>query len=295
MAKTKLTLSVIVVSWNTKSLLQQCLKSLIENTKDNAFNLEIIVVDNGSEDKSSEMVKSEFSKVKLIQNKENLGFSKANNLGIRQATGKYVMLLNSDTIIKDNALIALADFLEQNEQVGIVGPRLLNNDGSFQANCGRFPLLPVAFVMLFKEHYGGSNFVRCSPEDSQKVDWLMGAAFMARKEVFDTIGGLDENIFMYMEEVEWFFRAKKAGFVSYFLKDVQIIHLGRGSSKSGKTEPILNIYKGLLYFYKKHMGVFQLAILIFMLKIKALLALFLGYIKDDNYLKDTYAQAIKIN
>ena len=149
--------------------------------------------------------------------------------------------------------------------------------------------------MLFKEHFGGSKSVRFSPANSQVVDWLMGAAFIARREVFDKIGGLDENIFMYMEEVEWFYRTKKAGFITYFLKDAQIIHLGRGSSKSGKKEPIINIYKGILHFYKKHRSKAELIILEIMLKTKALLSLFIGYLKKDSYLIQTYGQVLKIS
>lgn len=304
MEKDGLKLSIIIVNWNTRDLLKQCLESLInELTKlrINGLKAEIIVVDNGSTDGSVDYING-LTKlringltIKKILNKENLGFAAGNNIGIKQAEGKYIMLLNSDTIVKDGAIEKMLTFLHDREEISIVGPRLLNADRSFQANCGKFPDLWVSFVMLFKEHFGGSDLVRCSPKQSCFVDWLMGAAFVARREVFEKVGGLDENIFMYMEEVEWFYRAKNAGFKTYFYKEAEIIHLSRGSSKSGKTEPILNIYKGLIYFYKKHMNFLAQLLLKMMLKIKALTAIGIGYIKNDDYLKETYGKAFKIN
>jgi len=304
---TKVKLSIIILSWNTAKLLRQCLESLMnELIVNELINSEVIVVDNGSTDESVREVKNlklEFEnqlklkncKLQVIENKTNLGFSKGNNVGIKAAAGEYVMLLNSDTIVKEGALKNLVNFLDENPNVDIVGPKLLNADGSVQANCGRFPSLPVCLVMLFKEHFGGSDFVRCSPPKTQEVDWLMGAAFVARKKVFEKIGGLDEKIFMYMEEVEWFYRAKLAGFKACFYNGAEIIHLGRGSSSSGKKEPILNIYRGLIYFYQKHKNPFELMILKIMLKIKAVMALFWGFLKNDLYLKETYAEAIRIN
>jgi len=297
MENKKVKLSIIILSFNTKDLLKQCLDSVVEGCR-GIDEYEVIIVDNASVDGSVEEMdkfKSRIKNLKLIKNKENLGYPKANNQGIKEASGDYIMLLNSDTIVKDRAIFEMVQFLDSHREYEVIGPRLLNSDGSLQSNCGRFPKLPVAFVMLFKEHFGGSNFVRWSPGKSQTVDWLMGAAFMARREVFDKVGGLDENIFMYMEEVEWFYRTQKLNFKTYFLKEVEIIHLGMGSSKTGKTDPILNIYRGLLYFYKKHLSLSEVFILKLMLKIKAVFALVLGYIKSDEYLKTTYGQAVKIN
>ena len=321
MNKTKL--SIIILSWNTKDLLKQCLESIMgdgkktKNTRTHNLtpNTEIIVVDNGSTDGSVEYLRSvirdqlpvtgekkkpitdnrSLITIKQIENKENLGFSKGNNIGIKAATGKYIMLLNSDTIVKEGALKKMIDYLDAHPEVDIIGPKLLNFDRTLQANCGRFPGLLVSAIMLFGEHWRTNRFVRWSPKKSGFVDWLMGAAFIARREVFDKIGGLDERIFMYMEEVEWFYRAKKAGFKAYFLKEAEIVHLGRGSSKSGKKEPILNIYRGLLHYYRQHRSPFSLLILRFMLKMKAAIALAIGYLKKDSYLKETYAEAIKIN
>jgi len=295
----KLMLSIVILSWNTEALLKQCLESLEEGCE-GIGGCEVVVVDNGSTDGSSEMVRkyqirNTKYKIRLIENQSNLGFAKGNNIGIKQARGKYIMLLNSDTIVQKGSLKKMVDFLDQHGEISVVGPKLLNQDGTPQSSCGQFPNLWVVFIMLFKEHFGGSRTVRYSPAVSGEVDWLMGAAFVAREKVFKKVGFLDERMFMYMEEVEWFYRVRKAGLKAYFLKEAEIVHLGRGSSSSGKKEPILNIYKGLLHFYKVHKSPLELFILRLMLKVKALISLLIGDLKNDNYLKQTYGQAIKIN
>ena len=295
----KLMLSIVILSWNTEALLKQCLESLEEGCE-GIGGCEVVVVDNGSTDGSSEMVRkyqirNTKYKIRLIENQSNLGFAKGNNIGIKQARGEYIMLLNSDTIVQKGSLKKMVDFLDQHGEISVVGPKLLNQDGTPQSSCGQFPNLWVVFIMLFKEHFGGSRTVRYSPAVSGEVDWLMGAAFVAREKVFKKVGFLDERMFMYMEEVEWFYRVRKAGLKAYFLKEAEIVHLGRGSSSSGKKEPILNIYKGLLHFYKVHKSPLELFILRLMLKVKALISLLIGDLKNDNYLKQTYGQAIKIN
>jgi len=295
----KLMLSIVILSWNTEALLKQCLESLEEGCE-GIGGCEVVVVDNGSTDGSSEMVRkyqirNTKYKIRLIENQSNLGFAKGNNIGIKEARSKYIMLLNSDTIVQKGSLKKMVDFLDQHGEISVVGPKLLNQDGTPQSSCGQFPNLWVVFIMLFKEHFGGSRTVRYSPAVSGEVDWLMGAAFVAREKVFKKVGFLDERMFMYMEEVEWFYRVRKAGLKAYFLKEAEIVHLGRGSSSSGKKEPILNIYKGLLHFYKVHKSPLELFILRLMLKVKALISLLIGDLKNDNYLKQTYGQAIKIN
>jgi len=313
----KIKLSIIIVNWNTKLLLMQCIKSIVQSLKfkvqsdSSKFKVEyeIIIVDNGSTDGSIEEIKkfivpsfaeasagkhnSKFI-VQLIENHANLGFAKGNNIGIKEAKGEYIMLLNSDTIVKDGSLEKLIEFLDNNKNYDIVGPRLLNSDLTVQASCGRFPNLFVTFIMLFLEHFNG-RYVMFSPENSQEVEWLMGAAILARKKVFDNIDGLDEKIFMYMEEIEWFYRARQKNIKTFFFKDSEIIHLGRGSSRSGKKEPILHIYRGLIYFFQKHKTPFEVIIVKLMLKLKAGMAYFFGIIKNDKYLIETYGEAIKIN
>ena len=281
----KVNLSIIIVNYNTEDLLKNCLNSI-------KLACEIIIVDNGSTDGSVEEIKN--LKLKIILNKTNLGFAKANNQGIKIAQGEYILLLNSDTVVKKGALGAMIKFLDDNPESAVVGPKLLNKDGTSQPSAGRFPSLSVVTVMLFREHFGGSRFVRASYDKIREVDWVMGAALMVKKNVFKKTGLLDENIFMYMEEVEWCCRIKKAGFKVYFYPQAEIFHLGQGSSQTGRKEPILNIYKGLIYFYQKHKSNSEQVILKILLKTKAILSYILGIITNNKYLKETYAEAYKL-
>ena len=286
MGSPKVKVSIIILSWNTKQLLRNCLKSLKGMG-------EIIVVDNGSTDGSPAMVAEEFPQVKLIKNKKNLGFGAANNQGMKVATGDYFLLLNSDTIVRDQAPLKMAAFLAKNLQVGAVGCKLLNPDNSLQPSAGPFPNLKVSFIMLFLEHWLG-DLVRFSFKKTKEVDWVMGAALMVCPGVIKKAGWMDEKMFMYMDEVEWCCRIKKAGFKVFFYPEAEIIHLFGGSSKTGRQDPILNIYRGLLYFYQKHYSHWQLKILKFMLKLKAREAIILGWLTNNHYLKQTYAEALKI-
>ena len=286
MAEKNVKVSIIILSFNTKELLRNCLESLKDNQ-------EIIVVDNGSTDGSPQMVEGEFPKVKLIKNQKNLGFGAGNNQALRQAQGEYILLLNSDTLVKNNAPLKMAEFLAKHPGVGVVGCKLLNPDGGPQPSAGPFPNLWVSAIMLFAEHWLG-DLVRSSFAQTKEVDWVMGAALMIRREVIKKAGLMDEGIFMYMDEVEWCYRIKKAGFKVMFYPGAEIVHLFTGSSKTGRQDPILNIYRGLLYFYQKHYSHWQLKILKFMLKLKAREALILGWLTNNHYLKQTYAEALKI-
>ena len=287
----KVTLSIIIISYNTKELLKQCIESIVSNIA-KPLSYEIIVVDNNSQDGSVKMLKK--LKLKIIVNNDNVGFAKANNQGIKIAKGKYILLLNSDTIVLDNALNLLVDYLEKNPDIAVLGPKLLNTDRTPQSSVGSFPSLPVVANMLFFEHFIPNRFVRWSPKTTRAVDWVMGAALMSKREIFDKIGGLDENIFMYMEELEWCCRVKKNGYKIHFYPQAKIVHLGQGSSKTGRKNPIINIYKGLIYFYQKHYPPWQTALLKLTLKIKAGLSYLLGTLTNNSYLKETYGEALKI-
>jgi len=297
-------LSIIIISYNTKELLEQCINSIIKSLMNSeskhqasSVSYEIIVVDNNSKDDSVKFVNSLIRNklaIKLIENKENVGFAKANNQGIKIAKGEYIMLLNSDTIVQNNALEILVDYLEENPDIAVLGPKLLNADQTSQPSVGNFPSLPVVANMLFFEHFVPNRFVRWSPKTTRAVDWVMGAALMSRREIFNKIGGLDENIFMYMEELEWCYRIKKNGYKIYFYPQAKIVHLGQGSSKTGRKDPIINIYKGLIYFYRKHYPFWKTALLKVTLKIKAGLSYLLGILTNNSYLKETYGEAFKI-
>lgn len=285
-------LSIVILSYNTRNILLDCLKSIIRNVK--KLNYELIVVDNASSDNSANSVEKDFPQVKLIRSPKNLGFAAGNNLGVKKTKGKYLLFLNSDTLLKEGSLEGLVNYMEKHPEVGAIGPKLLNEDGTSQGSAGAFPSLKVVLLMLFKEHFGGSKLVRTSYSDICEVDWLMGSALLIRKDVFLQVGGFDENIFMYYDEVELCYRIRKANFSIIFNPNFEIIHLWQRSSTSGRSGPILGNYKGLLYFYRKHKSYLELLILKIMLKFKAVVAYIFGCLTGNRYLKETYEEAIKL-
>ena len=285
-------LSIIILSFNTKDILDNCLKSILKNSKE--IDMEIIVIDNHSTDGSPEFISMNYPNIILIENDSNEGFSKANNQGIKIAKGKYILLLNSDTLVEKDSLKDLVNFMESHKEIGVVGPQLLNTDHSKQASVGRFPDLLSVFIMLFFEHWQQNRFVRTSFDKLTEADWVMGAALMIRKNILEKTGLLDENIFMYYDEVEWCYRIKKAGFKVYYYPKPKIVHLWQKSSQSGREAPILANYKSLVYFYRKHKSVIEQVLLIFLLKLKAGLAILIGLLTNNSYLKETYEKALKL-
>src|SRR3989344_4022548 len=229
-------LSVIIVNYNTKKLLKDCLASVFKLTESIQF--EVIVVDNGSGDGSQQMVRKAFPQAKLILNNDNLGFTKANNQGIKKANGKYILLLNSDTYLIENSLLKLVQTAENLDNLGALGPLLLNEDRSIQQSAGFFPNLPqVFFWMSFIDDLPGGTILKPFHVDhdsfygsDRQVDWVTAAAILLPKSTVSKVGTLDEKIFMYGEEVEWCYRIKRAGLGVYFSPEAKIVHIGRGSS-----------------------------------------------------------------
>ena len=290
-------LSIIIVSYNTKKITQNCLNSILKETDIKKFPLEIIVVDNNSKDSSQEMLKrfkkkneSENLKITLLFEKENLGFAKANNKAVKISKSDYILLLNSDIIVLDQAIEKLYKYFKKNEQkCDFVGGKLLNKDLSPQPSCGPYYSLPVIFAALFlKGDYWG--LTRYSPDKPKKVDWISGACILTKKQTFLKLNGFDEKIFMYMEEIDFFYRAKKRGYKVYIYPQARFIHLGSASSQ-GKTYPILQVYKGFLFLYKKHHKKISLKTLKLLLNLKANIALFIGKITNNKYLLKTYEKA----
>ena len=301
-------LSIIIISYNTKDLLLSCVSSIKKNTKKVSY--EIIVVDNASSDGSVEVLKRLGGpEVKVVLNKENFGFAKANNQGIKIAKGRYILLLNSDTGVEDNILDEMLGYMEASSKTGIAGCALRSKDGSLQATGGYFPTLPrVVSWMFFLDdiplldrlikpfhpmheksffYKGEAFFKKAAPRD-----WVTGAFFLVRRKVLDEIGLLDEDFFMYTEEVDFCYRAKRKGWEVWYLPKWAIVHLGGASSAS--EFPILSEYKGVKIFFKKHMPSWQMPILRILLKIGAVLRIFLfGALKGGSYVK-VYAKAFQI-
>lgn len=296
--KKQINLSIIIVSFNTKEITKKALDSINRSLKNSKIKYEIIVVDNNSHDGSKKMLE-DYAENKqnhtiYIQTNANLGFGKGNNLGVKKSNGKYILLINSDTIVLNRAIEKLFYFYKENEKkVHFLGPKLLNKDLTPQPSAAYFFSLPVVFAALFlKGDYWG--LTRFSPNKFCQVDWLSGACILTKKTYYNILNGFDEKIFMYMEEVDLLYRAKKLGLKTYFYPNAQIIHLGSASS-AGKTFPILQVYKGFIFFYKKHYSKLSLLILYFLLKLKAIISLIIGKIKKDNYLINTYEKAFWIS
>lgn len=292
-------LSIIIVSYNTKKITKKCVDTAIQSLNfDKTLQAEIIIIDNNSNDGSKEVFKKmtgiKFNNnvnLKLIINEKNLGFARANNIGAKKSEGNYLLFLNSDIEVINDAIPKLFDFYRSNEtKYQFVGAKLLNKDLTSQPSCGPFYSLPVVFGALFlKGDYWG--LTRYSPNKTKRVDWVSGACFITKKKYFNRLGGFDENIFMYMEEIDLFYRAKKLGFKVGFCPKAKFIHLGSASS-TGRTQPIIQVFKGLTYFYQKHYSSLDQKILKIMLKLKAQISIFLGKITKNHYLTETYGKAL---
>ena len=212
MMKEEKVLTIVIINWNTRGYLLACLDSVEFVTK--GFTVETIVVDNGSQDGSQDIVKKNYPWVSLIENKKNFGFAKAANDALRQIKGRYVLLLNPDTQVKEGAIASLISFMDQHPEAGIVGAHLLNADGSKQNSIANFPSLTTELLnksllrWLFPKKFPGKE--RDYPEPIE-VDSVIGACMMVRREVLDQVGLLDEDYFLFLEETDWCYRMKKAG------------------------------------------------------------------------------------
>jgi N-acetylglucosaminyl-diphospho-decaprenol L-rhamnosyltransferase len=286
-------LSIIILSFNTKDLTIDCLNSIIAQYKQELDNntFEIILVDNAStDDSATEIIKLKTKNLKVIESKENLGFSKGCNLGAKSASGEYLLFLNSDTEIKDQGFLKMVDYLVKNEHVGILGGALKNEDGTAQASAGRFYNLFNLFLsMIGLERIG---FLREAPQEIKKVDWVSGASLMMSKKHFEKIGSFAKELFMYAEDMELCYRAGEKGLLTYFYPEVTLFHKERGSSN--RTFAILNIYRGILFFYKKHKSVWEYSIAKTILFAKAFILHKMGQLTGKKYLEETYGQALEL-
>ncbi len=255
-------LSIVIVSWNTEDLLRACLKSIYAQTREVSF--EVFVVDNNSPDDSAKMVAEEFPEVHLIANRDNRGFAPANNQALERATGKYMMLLNPDTLIVDGAIDKLVKYAEahQDEPLGVLTCKLLNGDGSLQKSVNKFYSFWRSFIenrfvasLAKKLNLKGDWFMSYWDHNSlREIDWAFGAVMLFSKKMMDEIGMLDDRFFIYAEEVDFYMRAKKAGYKSYFLPEIEIIHYGESSSRQRRSAMFIQNYKSFYLFLRKHYG-----------------------------------------
>jgi len=271
-------ISIIIVSWNTARLLENCLASILANPPASPF--ENWVVDNASTDDSPRMVREKFSRVHLIENRENVGFARANNQAIQRCTGKYVLLLNPDTLVESGALQALVDFLDKHPEAGAAGARILNPDGSLQISSHPQPTLSRELWRLFHldslSPYAEYPLTKWETNQAQDVDLLMGACLLLRKEVLDQVGFLDEDYFMYSEEIDLCYRIQRAGWRLFWVPQAKVVHFGGQSTQQAPTEMFLNLYHGKIKYFRKHNGWWAAQIYKLILMIAALSRLVLA-------------------
>lgn len=252
--------SFIIVSWNAKRCLFECLESLEKEL--NEYHAEIIVVDNGSVDGSSEMVRERFPGVVLIENQENLGFAKANNIGILRSEGKYIYFVNSDVKILNGCIKLMTNYMEKHSNVGLLGPKVLNADHTIQPSCKHFPTLlrsfcrAVALDSLFpKTRFFEGEFMTCSSSDTiQPVDIIVGCFWMVRRTAIEEVGLLDERFFIYSEDKDWCKRFHEAGWAVIYFPEAKIIHYGGASSANTPIRFYLEMQKANLQYWEKHHG-----------------------------------------
>lgn len=244
-------LSVIVLNYNVRYHLELCLLSVTRAIKN--IKAEIIVVDNASSDDSLEMLAERFPQIKVIANRENLGFSKANNLGVKEARGQYVCILNPDTVLPEDCFEHLLAFAENKEKLGAVGIRLIDGTGAFLPESKRnLPTPKVAMAKLMqntKTYYDGN----CGELETAKVQVLVGAFMLLKKEVYVELGGFDEDYFMYGEDIDLSYRLLLAGYNNYYLGEVTAIHF-KGESTLRDKIYAKRFYEAMGIFYKKHFG-----------------------------------------
>lgn len=284
-------LSIIIVSHNTKHMLDDCIASVYASLQRAHIAFEILVIDNASADGTIAFISKKYPKIIILKNTTNTGFGSANNKGIKKSRGTYSFLLNSDTVITNRAIEKLLEFIQRHPK-SFVGPKLLNIDRSIQTSCGPFFSLPVVAGSLFlKGDLWG--LTRWSPRKVKQVDWVSGAAIMGYKEDFQEIG-FNEKIFMYMDELDFLYRARKKGYKTFFYPYAHVIHEGSGSSPDNRKTPILNIYRGLLSFYQSYHSPFQLKLLKILLKCKAIFSIAIGTINGNSTLREIYEKAYRM-
>ena len=271
-------ISIIIVSWNTASFLENCLNSILANPPTSSS--EIWVVDNASSDDSPRMVREKFPQVYLVENRENVGFSRANNQAMQHCTGNYVLLLNPDTLVASGALQSLVDFLDKHPEAGAAGPRILNPDGSLQVSSHPRPTLSRELWRLLHldsiSPYAMYPRIKWETNQPQEVDVLSGACLLLRKEVLEQVGFLDEDYFIYSEEVDLCYRIQRAGWRMYWVPQAEVVHFGGQSTQQVPTEMFLHLYHSNIKYFRKHYGWSAAQIYKLILRIAALSRLILA-------------------
>jgi len=255
-------LSVVVVSWNVRGLLADCLTSVYSSLEGSRTRFEVVVVDNASADDSAAMVRERFPQARLLANAENRGYAGGSNDGLAVATGRCVVILNPDTQVRGNALGTLLHFMDETPGAGMAGPRLVYPDGQFQHSAFAFPTLVQVFLDFFPLHgrllesrlngrYPRSRYAAGRPF---AVDHPLGACMMVRRDALERVGGMDEGYFMYCEELDWAMRLKRAGWAVYCVPAAELVHYAGQSTRQVRGEMFVALWRSRFRFFARHYG-----------------------------------------
>ena len=251
-------LTAIIISYNTREMTLKCLEALQASLA--GIPSEVIVVDNASGDGSPEAIRKAFPEVILIENHENRGFGAANNQAMQIARGEFFLLLNSDAFMEPDTASTLLSFIRTNPDAAVVGPRLLNEDGSLQVSCYRFPTPGLAWrenlwiSSLFANHPALGDYRRWSHDHDRQVEWVVGACMLVRASVVERVGLFDESFFMYAEETDWQRRMSEASLQTWFSAQTQVVHLGGFSGKDEASSINQAFFESLDHYVLKHHG-----------------------------------------
>lgn len=249
-------LSIVIVNWNVREALHACLRSILE--QETKFGLQVLVVDNASSDGSLDMVARDFPEVEVIHNSTNVGFAEANNQGIRQARGRYILVLNPDTVVRRGTLEALVDYADAHPDIGALGPMLVSENGAVDYRGGRrFPTLwseLLKRLRLVHPVYGDNAMMDWDHRTSRDVELVCGACMLLRREVIEAVGMFDEGFFLFGEDVDWCFRIRRAGWRVYYLAEAVVVHLGGKSSESARDKLGFEIARSRHRFLRKAYG-----------------------------------------
>jgi hypothetical protein len=255
-----LDLSAIIVSWNTRAMTVDGVRSILEDSR--SLQREVIVVDNASTDGSPEAIAREFPEVRLIRNEENIGFARANNQGLAIARGRYVALINSDVVVLPRCIEAMVRFMDEHPDVGLAGPRILNPDRTVQYNCFRLPnywnvvceTFALPGIMPKRSWAQGTRMSDWKHDSVRDVEMLIGCFWMARAEALRVVGPLDEAFFMYGEDMDWCRRYRQAAWRIVLNPDAEAVHFGGGSSSAHPARFFVELQKSILQYWRKHHG-----------------------------------------
>lgn len=260
-------LSIIILNYKTKGLVKQCIRNVKVSTA--GLDYEIIVVDNDSQDGIAQMMLENFPDIKFIQTGKNLGFAAGNNVGIRQAQGNYVLILNPDVTVLNGSIAKMIEFMKNNPEAGVVGPKLINPDGSFQISCRTFQTpkyilyrrTPFGMLPFAKKELGKHLMLDFDHNSTKEVDWFLGASMLLRKKILDEVGLFDERFFMYLEDMDLCRRVWMNGYKVYYLAEAEMVHLFERASANDtwnffKLNKLTRIHmaSGIKYF-AKYLGV----------------------------------------